>query len=166
MLQTRLRTYVLLCVLLLTFAASAHAGVILTLDQTALTGLAGDLFILSGTVENSDATLTEDFNALNAPILTGGVLSVQAMYAPTTLNVGQSYTGNIAQVQILPSISPGTYPATFTISYESINGRTFNSAPTPLSVTVTPEPMTLALTGLSLLMLGIGRKRSRWDQHK
>ena len=141
--------------LVMAFVAPAKAGIILTLDNPSITGAPGQIFTLTGSITHADPS--EDLVSLQSFSFTSSVLQLLTIH-PGSAPYPGGYTGNILTVQILANASPGSYAANpFSLTFDSINGRTFSTNPVNLSVTVeaVPEPGTLLLTLACLLCFGV-----------
>jgi hypothetical protein len=150
-----------LAILATTISVAAHAALILTVDNTVLTGPPGTQFTLTGSVLNENVT-GEDLVWLEPALLTGTVLSVQDALLPDYIQYGATYTGNIAVVGILGSAAPGVYPGNLlSFSFDTMNGRTVWTTTAALTANVTsvPEPGTLGLLILGLAAVGAIRRR-------
>lgn len=134
--------------LLLLAAAGADAAVVLTLDQTSISGTPGTLVTLTGSILNESPT-GEALVNLASTNLTGAGATVSQVFAPDNLAYGATYTGNLLEVMI-SGASPGLYPATLSFSFDDFNGRTVTSTQAGFSAEVlpeaaVPEPVTLPL---------------------
>jgi hypothetical protein len=146
------RLTVFTCLLFL-LAAPAQASIVLTLDDLTIVGAPGDVFTVTGSIAHVDPS--EDLAAVLSHSLTSTVLQVLSIDAPDSVPYPAGYTGDIVTLQILSGAAPGIIPSNpFSITYDSINGRTFTTNSLDFSVEVAiPEPRSslLVLTGLAAL---------------
>jgi len=159
------KSYLLTCACLFALLAltpAAKGGLILTLDSPSITGQPGDVFTLTGTISHSDPS--EDLVSIQSFSLTSAVLQLITVDAPNAVPYPAGFSGNILTVQILAGASLGSYPAnTFSLTYDSINGRTFSTNAANFAVNVVPEPATFLLTLACLACLAMLR---RSHQHR
>jgi len=139
------------------FAAShLSAGVVLTIDNSAITGAPLDVFTLNGSLVASGVTVSLIPSSppwsLSSPALTViGILTPSGLSLPD----GGSYIGPIAQVQIPGGTPDGSYSSNpFSISFDDENGRTFYTNSVNLTAEVEtpiPEPQGWVLVSAGLL---------------
>ena len=95
---------------------------------------------------------SEDLASIQSFSFTSSVLQLLSVPYPA------GYSGNILTVKILSGASPGSYLSNpFSLTYDSINGRTFTTNSVNLSVQVVPEPATFVLAAGFLTLLGVFR---------
>lgn len=145
------------------FAPAAQAGLILALDSPSIAGTPGQIFTLTGSIAHLDPS--EDLASIQSFNFTSSVLQLLSIDAPNSVPYPAGYSGNILTVQILLGALTGSYPSnSFSLTYDSINGRTFSTNSVNLAVDVqsaVPEPGTFLLTLASLACLGIVRTTRR-----
>jgi hypothetical protein len=157
------RPVALLCAVFGLLAAfPLSAGVVLTVDNPAITGSPLDPFTLNGSLFATGVTVSLVPSSppwtMSSPVLTVlGVLTPSGLWLPD----GGSYVGPIALVQIDAGAPAGTYSSNpFSISFDDDNGRTLSTNSVNLTVDVkadVPEPSPLFLLPAGLLVLGIRR---------
>ena len=138
----------------------AHAQLVLKLAPSAQ--VAPGTFAFSGTLSNpttGDLALYSDgykFDNLAAGLSLDD--SPFNTNAPTDLPAGQSYTGLLFNVSVDPTVAPGTYGGTFSVTdgnpLDKPASDTF-SVTVPPSTPAVPEASTTVSLGL-LLALGLG----------
>ena len=144
-------------------ASPLSAGVVLTVDNPAITGSPLDAFTLNGSLFANGVTVS---------LVPGGppwtmsspVLTVLGLLTPSGLSLpdGGSYSGPIALVQIDAGAPAGAYSNNpFSISFDDDNGRTYFTNSVNLTADVQakiPEPAAVLLLPAGLIVLGILRR--------
>jgi hypothetical protein len=131
----------------------AQGALILNFDSVSITGQPGDVFTLTGSITHVDPS--EDLVSIQSSNLTSSVLQLITVTAPGSVPYPGGFSGNILTVQILVGALGGNYPTnTLSLTYDSINGRTFSTNAANFEVDVqaaaVPEPGTLILALASM----------------
>jgi hypothetical protein len=144
-------------------ASNLSAGVLLTIDNPAITGAPLDVFTLNGSLFASGVTVSlvpssPPWTVSSTALTVLGVLTPSGLSLPD----GGSYLGPIALVQIVGGTPAGSYPTNpFSLSFDDDNGRTGYTNSVNLTAEVqapVPEPGGFLLLPAGLLAFLMGRR--------